>query len=58
MAMIANQFKSFARRGLETVWGNEEDISDAETIRRVADVSGIDEARLLRRGKQEEKLVE
>lgn len=49
--------QEFARKGLETVWANEGDIADPETIQRLADASGLDGARLLRRAVSEDGLV-
>lgn len=49
--------QEFARKGLETVWANEGDIADPETIQRLADESGLDGARLLRRAVSEDGLV-
>lgn len=49
--------QEFARKGLETVWANEGDIADPDTIRRVADAAGLDGARLLKRAESEDGLV-
>ncbi|KAH8776390.1 thioredoxin-like protein [Diaporthe sp. PMI_573] len=49
--------QEFARKGLETVWANEGDIADRETIRRLADAAGLDGARLLKRAESEDGLV-
>lgn len=39
--------QAFAHRGLQTVWADEGNIADAETIVRLADESGLEGARLL-----------
>lgn len=49
--------QEFARKGLETVWVDEGDIADPETIKRVADAAGLDGARLLKRAESEKGLV-
>lgn len=49
--------QEFARKGLETVWANEGDIANPETIRRLADAAGLDGSRLLRRAESEDVLV-
>lgn len=48
--------QEFARKGLETVWANEGDIADPQTIQRLADASGLNGARLLRRAVSEDGL--
>ncbi|KAF2662128.1 thioredoxin-like protein [Lophiostoma macrostomum CBS 122681] len=48
----------FARRGLETVWANEEHIADPGTILRVADESGLHGSRLLNRAESDGALAE
>ncbi|KAK0615486.1 hypothetical protein DIS24_g11765 [Lasiodiplodia hormozganensis] len=48
----------FARRGLETVWANEADVADPETIVAVADASGLEGGRLLERAREEKELAE
>ena len=49
--------QSFARAGLETVWANEGNIADEATIVQLAEISGLDGARLLRRALTEEALA-
>lgn len=49
--------QEFARKGLETVWADEGDIADPETIRKVADAAGLDGSRLLTRAESEDGLV-
>lgn len=50
--------QEFARRGLETVWANEADVADPETVVAVADASGLEGSRLLERARGERGLVE
>lgn len=52
----APEVNEFARRGLETVWANEADIADPDTIVEVANASGLEGGRLLERAKREEEL--
>ncbi|KAK2599353.1 hypothetical protein N8I77_011117 [Diaporthe amygdali] len=49
--------QEFAGKGLETVWATEGDIADPETIRRLAEASGLEGARLLRRAESEDGLA-
>lgn len=48
--------QEFARRGLETVWVDEGDIADEETIVRLANEAGLEGGRLLSRARSEEGL--
>ncbi|KAH7329608.1 thioredoxin-like protein [Stachybotrys elegans] len=50
--------QEFARRGTETVWANEGDIADHDTIVEVANVSGLQGSCLLERAKNESKFQE
>ncbi|VUC24642.1 unnamed protein product [Clonostachys rosea] len=50
--------QELARRGLDTVWANEEDISDVDTIVKIANESGLDGVRLLERARIELGLAE
>ncbi|KAL2392096.1 hypothetical protein ABEF95_012547 [Exophiala dermatitidis] len=54
----SRQVHEFALNGLKTVWADESDIADPETIVRVADASGLDGPRLLRRAVEERQLAE
>ncbi|KAH8893667.1 HCCA isomerase/glutathione S-transferase kappa, partial [Thozetella sp. PMI_491] len=49
---------AYAHRGLQTVWADEGDIADEETIVRIATESGLDGRRLLQRAKAEKELAE
>ncbi|EED23466.1 conserved hypothetical protein [Talaromyces stipitatus ATCC 10500] len=48
----------FAHIGLQTVWADEGDIADPETIARIASEAGLDGERLLRRAQTEDSLAE
>lgn len=48
----------FARRGLETVWADEADVADPETVVAVAEASGLEGGRLLGRAREERELAE
>lgn len=49
--------QAFARRALETVWANEGDIANPNTISSLADACALDGARLLKRAEVEDDLV-
>lgn len=50
--------QEMARRGLRTVWADEGDIADPETIVRIADESGLEGARLLELARSDGTLAE
>ncbi|WP_207482758.1 2-hydroxychromene-2-carboxylate isomerase [Arenibaculum pallidiluteum] len=48
----------FVQAALKAVWADELDVQDPETLRRLAEESGLDGARLLGRAQQEPELAE
>ncbi|ETS74128.1 hypothetical protein PFICI_13994 [Pestalotiopsis fici W106-1] len=50
--------QTFAHRGLQTVWADEGNIADPETIVSVADSSGLDGRRLLESAKSQSRFAE
>lgn len=49
--------RAFAHRGLQTVWADEGDIADPETIVSVADASGLDGRRLLEKAESQTRFA-
>lgn len=48
----------YARRGSETVWANEENIADPETIVKIANASGLEGSKLLENAREKRELAE
>jgi 2-hydroxychromene-2-carboxylate isomerase len=48
----------YARRGSETVWANEENIADPETIVKIANASGLQGSKLLESAREKRELTE